>query len=139
MPTRRELKDLVRLRLKEAEALFSAGCYNGAVYLCGYAVEVALKARICRLLGIDQYPDTGPVKGVFAVHDLDQLLLLSGLRGKVGPKEAPLFENWGRTIPWNPSLRYRPPGTISRSEARGILDAICHPEHGVLRWIRKYW
>jgi hypothetical protein len=64
MPTRQELKDLTRLRLREAEALFQAACYNGAVYLGGYAVEAALKARICRLLGAENYPDSGKYKVV---------------------------------------------------------------------------
>ncbi|MBW8876725.1 MAG: HEPN domain-containing protein [Acidobacteria bacterium] len=133
------MKDLARLRLREAEALFAAGCYNGAVYLCGYAVEVALKARICRLLGVESYPEGGRIKGAYAVHDLDQLLLLAGLREKIGLQEEPLFKNWGTTVPWNPDLRYRPPGTISRPEALVILDAIRHPKHGVLRWIKNYW
>ncbi len=49
MPTRNELKELAKLRLAEAEKLCDAGYYDGAAYLCGYAVEFALKARICRL------------------------------------------------------------------------------------------
>ncbi|RLC04104.1 MAG: hypothetical protein DRI57_28560 [Deltaproteobacteria bacterium] len=56
MPTRNELKELAKLRLKEAETLFNAGLYDGSAYLCGYVTEFALKARICKLLGIDEYP-----------------------------------------------------------------------------------
>jgi hypothetical protein len=44
LPTRQELKKLANLRLKEAEALFDAQLYEGAAYLCGYAVEMALSS-----------------------------------------------------------------------------------------------
>jgi len=43
MPTRNELKELAKLRLKEAETLFEAELYDGAVYLCGYVIEFALQ------------------------------------------------------------------------------------------------
>ena len=58
MPTRNELKELAKLRLKEAETLFDAGLYDGAVYVCGYVIELALKARICKLLDISEYPSS---------------------------------------------------------------------------------
>jgi HEPN domain-containing protein len=138
MPTRQELKDLAHLRLQEAEVLFQAACYNGAVYLCGYAVEAALKARICRLLGAEVYPDSGKYRGVYAVHDLDQLLFLAGLQGKM-EQQAPLFENWTLAAPWKPDLRYSPPGTITQKQAADILKAIRDPKNGVLRWIKSYW
>ena len=76
MPTRAEFKQLAKLRLKEAETLFTAGLYDGAAYLCGYVVEFALKARICKLLGLDEYPETGKLKTAYAVHDFNQLLIL---------------------------------------------------------------
>jgi hypothetical protein len=139
MPTRQDLKDLTRLRLQEAEALFQAACYNGAVYLGGYAVEAALKARICRLLGAENYPDSGKYKGVYAVHDLDQLLFLAGLQGKPELQKAPLFESWTLAAPWKPDLRYSPPGTITQKQAAEILKAIRDPKNGVLRWIKSYW
>ena len=59
MATRKELQGLVNLRLREADALLAVGLYDGCVYLCGYVVEVALKARICATLGIDDYPEKG--------------------------------------------------------------------------------
>ena len=83
MATSQQLKDLALLRLVEAEALFAAGLYDGAQYLSGYVVELALKARICRILDVDQYPEKGELKRVYAVHDLDQLLLLAGLQKAV--------------------------------------------------------
>src|SRR4051812_39346061 len=105
MATPQQLKDLALVRVDEAEALFAAGLYDGAKYLAGYAVELALKARICRLLEVDEYPDMGALKRVYAVHDLDQLLLLAGLQKAVGLVEQPLFDNWSTAILWNPESR----------------------------------
>lgn len=85
MPTRNELKELAKLRLKEAESLFNAGWYDGAGYICRYVIEFALKARICRLLDINEYPSSGKLKSAYAVHDFEQLRLLSGLQKQVVP------------------------------------------------------
>ncbi|HEX8410457.1 MAG TPA: hypothetical protein VF883_16450 [Thermoanaerobaculia bacterium] len=78
MPTREQLKELAYLRRREAQVLFDAELYDGARYLVGYVSELALKARISRLLDLDEYPDTGEFRRVYATHDLDQLLKLSG-------------------------------------------------------------
>jgi hypothetical protein len=48
-----DLHDLASSRLADADALFVAKRHAGAVYLCGYAVELVVKARICRTLGWD--------------------------------------------------------------------------------------
>jgi len=45
-----ELDKLAQARLDDAQALLAANRYDGATYLCGYAVEMALKARTCRVL-----------------------------------------------------------------------------------------
>jgi HEPN domain-containing protein len=139
MPTRNELKELARLRLKEAETLFDAGLYDGAAYLCGYVIEFALKARICKLLGVDEYPASGKVKSAYAVHDLDQLLLLSGLKRKLDSANAELYANWLLATPWTPEIRYRARGSFSEAEAEEILNAIRNKSDGVLKWIMKYW
>ena len=46
MPTKQELIDLAENRFLEARTLFDGGHYDGALYLAGYAVELALKARV---------------------------------------------------------------------------------------------
>lgn len=139
MPSRQELKALARLRLREAEALYKAGFYDGAAYLAGYAVEMGLKACICRLLGLTDYPSTGALKQTYAVHDLDQLALLAGLKPKLSPANAALFANWSIAQPWKPDRRYTSPGTCSQQDALDILNAIRTPKDGILRWIARYW
>jgi len=58
MTTKNELRTLARARLKDAQILFTAKRYDAATYLCGYAVELALKARICQTLGWTFFPET---------------------------------------------------------------------------------
>jgi len=58
MATKTELRTLARARLKEAQILFEAKRYDAATYLCGYAIELALKARICHTLGYIYFPET---------------------------------------------------------------------------------
>lgn len=139
MPTRNELRELAKLRLKEAETLFSAGLYDGTVYLCGYVIEFALKARICKLLEIDEYPASGKLKSAYAVHDFDQLLLLSGLKNKLNNANAELYANWSVATPWTPEIRYSPKGSFSEDKAEEILHAVRDKPEGVLRWIMRYW
>jgi len=139
MATPQQLKDLALLRLDEAEALFAVGLYDGAKYLAGYAVELALKARICRLLAVDEYPDTGALKRVYAVHDLDQLLLLAGLSKVMNPENQPLFSCWSTAVQWNPENRYDAVGTVTQHEAEESLDAIRHRTKGVLTWLKTVW
>ncbi len=49
-------------RLDEAKILYANSKYDGAVYLGGYVLKLALKARICKLLNLSQYPDKGQLK-----------------------------------------------------------------------------
>lgn len=50
MIARSDLTSTARAHLADARLLARNGRYDGAVYVCGYAVEIALKARICRTL-----------------------------------------------------------------------------------------
>ena len=135
MATRKELKELASLRRTEAQVLFDAELYDGARYLAGYVLEVALKARICRVLDFEEYPDSGELRRLYATHDLDQLLKLSGLSRKLPLQEKVLFDSWSTAALWKPQRRYDVPGTAKRTDVRDILNAIDE----VLRWIRKYW
>jgi len=54
--TRNDFKELAEVRIDEANALLSAGKYDGAYYLAGYAVECALKACIAKLTNEYDFP-----------------------------------------------------------------------------------
>lgn len=112
--TRKALQELSRLRLREAEALYKARLYDGSVYLAGYAVELALKARICRILHVKEYPLTGELGRAFKVHSLDQLKVLAGLSAEIDVKKnKELFDNWSKAVEGIPnSVMTHPEGTM---------------------------
>jgi len=68
MPTRNELKQLAKTRLQEAKTLFDKGLYDGACYLAGYVIELALKARICKILDLTEYLQSGEISRAFKIH-----------------------------------------------------------------------
>ena len=50
-----DLKGVARAKLNDAQHLYRGRRYDSAFYLCGYAVEAALKYRICRTHGWSEY------------------------------------------------------------------------------------
>jgi hypothetical protein len=54
-----EIEKIVHARIEDARILYEASRFDGSIYLCGYAIELGLKARICRTLQWDEYPTTG--------------------------------------------------------------------------------
>jgi hypothetical protein len=121
MISRAELLDLARARIRDAEALRRAGRYDGAVYLAGYAVELCLKARICRTLRWQGFPETtGEFHGFTSLktHNLDVLLRLSGVEAKV---KATSLGDWSLAAQWSPEIRYRPAGSATATDADDML------------------
>jgi hypothetical protein len=114
--------------------------YDGCVYLSGYVVEFALKARICKILDLEEYPDKGDSGKIFKTHDFEILLLLAGLQKEVSlTKNKALFDNWSTATKWKPEQRYSPAGTHSEIEARDRLSSIKNRPNGVLAWLIKRW
>src|SRR5213080_529431 len=123
MISRAELRRIARARLKDAEVLFAGRRYDGAAYLSGYAVELALKARICRTLKWSDFPSTpGEFSSYqsFRTHNLEVLLRLSGMEAAIGSRYLP---EWAAFTTWNPEMRYNPVGTTSAGEARRMIEA----------------
>ena len=96
-----DLHELAEERLADAKALYEAGRYEGAFYICGYAIEVALKKKICTTLGWDEYPTTGKAYTSFKTHDLEVLLHLSGVE-----KQIVLTAEWSIVMKWDSEIRY---------------------------------
>jgi len=118
-----EVRRIAAARLRDAEVLHSAKRYDGAVYLCGYAIELALKARICKTLKWSGYPETNKEfdrLGSFKVHDLDVLLRLTGREGAV---KTGFFAEWSAVAAWNPEARYKPIGSANESDAKLMLES----------------
>jgi HEPN domain-containing protein len=123
MLTRSELRRIARTRFQDAETLFRGRRYDGAIYLCGYAVELTLKARVCRTLRWAAFPQTNnefQQLQSFKTHNLETLLRLAGREDKVRIRH---LADWSVVVNWNPESRYEPPGTATRVSALSMIGA----------------
>lgn len=118
-----DLRDVAKARLRDAQVLVRAGRFDGAFYLCGYAVEIALKSRICRTLKWAGFPQTaGEFAGLGSVrtHDLEILLRFSGIEDRIKGKYV---SEWSVVLTWNPEKRYQSIGQSSPQQAADMLSS----------------
>ncbi len=118
-----DLEQIARSRLKEARILFRSRQYDGAAYLCGYAMELALKARACRHLrwhGLPESRDEYKSFQALRTHDLEALLELSGAAERI---RTTYLTQWSAVSTWNPEVRYRRIGSVSRDAALAMINA----------------
>jgi hypothetical protein len=105
-----DLTSVARTRLKDAEVLLSKERFDGAAYLCGYAVEIALKVKIASARKLPGFPETRPEFKLYKdlkTHELDSLLQKTGCEAEI--KNTYLVE-WSVVAEWNPESRYNRPG-----------------------------
>ena len=121
-----DMEQKARSYLHAARALSRAAHaeYDASVYVCGYAVEIALKVRICRTLGWAGYPETlGEFRlASFKLHDLEALLHLSGVEATL-KSDFLLLSSWTVVRDWNPEQRYQRLGTKTEADARAMTVA----------------
>lgn len=122
MITRSELRKIARERFRDAEVLYEGTRYDGSIYLCGYAVELTIKARICTTLRWAGFPSTSRefenFKS-FKIHDLDVLLSLTGREMKIHTTH---LGDWSVVNKWDPESRYKPP-LASELDARSMIES----------------
>jgi HEPN domain-containing protein len=120
------LKELARARLRDAAVLFRAGRFDAAEYILGYAIELALKARICRTLRRDGYPETSSefrdLAG-FKTHALEPLLHISGIERRIRTRYG---WAWMEILEWDPRMRYRSIGTARPDRVKTKLTVTRH-------------
>ena len=122
MITRNNLRKIARAKLRDAEILYKNRRYDSAIYLCGYAVEAILKARICRTLKWAGFPETrGEFQSYqsFRTHNLEVLLSLSGIREKILNEYS---TEWTDVSKWSPEMRYLPVGTTRQSDVLEMIE-----------------
>jgi hypothetical protein len=121
MISRTELKKRAKAKLIDAEVLFNNKRFDGSVYLCGYVIELALKARTCRTLKWSEFPESNSEfrnYQSFKTHNLDILLTLSGIESKI---KSLNFLDWSNVNQWNPEVRYGAIGDINRNTAENMI------------------
>lgn len=124
------LEELGEVRLRDANVLYERERYGATVYLAGYAVECYLKAAICARLAWEAlYP-------TFKIHDLDVLLLHTGLASEIA--KAPDVEQSFRQIVgvWKmegrDNIRYMAPGSLTKNNAQDFLQWVQGARVGVV-------
>jgi hypothetical protein len=84
--------------------------------MCGYAVEFALKARICKFLGWDEFrEDYRDLK----THNLEVLFNFTGLGGAM----ESFAGHWSIVIDWKPEMRYHAGRIVTKREAEEMISA----------------
>lgn len=121
-----ELMRLAYARLADARALHAAGRHDAALYLSGYGVDLALKARICQTLEWEAFPQTRREfenLGSLKVHNLETLPRLSGAERHIRTRYN---EDWMEVVNWDPALRYSPEGTAEPQTTERVLASARH-------------
>ena len=152
MNSSQEIKDLANLRLAEAIILCEAGKYDGAFYLAGYSVELMLKAKICEHFRIDnlfnreecKIQGISDLRKVVETHDINLLLILSGLEGKFRTAQKnneKLRDSYrfftastGNKTDWNEQVRYLPINSKTEEDVKEFIHLL-HDDEGLLKWI----
>jgi hypothetical protein len=117
-----ELDTLALERLDDAKALAGAGRFAGAHYICGYAIELKIKARICRMQAWSTYPPASAgadLSRALKTHKLGVLLLLSGMETTM---LTTLYPQWSVVLQWDPEQRYEA-APVAAQDAQTMIAA----------------
>jgi HEPN domain-containing protein len=134
-----DLQKMAEERVADASALLGAERYQAAYYICGYAIECALKACVARKTREFDFPDRKVVNDSY-VHDLTKLLKVAAIDGLLQEEEARnrLFaKNWGVVKDWSETSRYD--ASITAARASVFFLAVTDESNGVLSWLKKQW
>ena len=102
-----ELLAIATARLEDVDVLLKQDRLDGAEYLCGYAVELALKARICRTLNWAGFPETKSEFQDFASFKTHKLVVLLSLSGQEERIKRDHLSEWSVVEKWDAEARYR--------------------------------
>jgi len=154
MKTPNDIIDIAMKRLEEATILCDEGLFDGAFYLAGYSIELMLKAKICDRFDVDNLfdesycgiPNISKVRNAVKLHDINLLLVFSGLRKKLNvekmkPENNDVLE---KTIAklvdakngWSEQSRYQPIGSQNGDEVKELISLLLD-EKGLIQWIQK--
>jgi hypothetical protein len=132
------LQILIGQKLKDADVLLANNRYSSAVYLAGYALEIALKLKICKIFKfVNGFPETktdfnyyqsssksqpllaGAINQIKDIkhHELNKLLFYSGAEYNV---KLTLLREWNLVVTWTPEMRY----SIKRISKRNAIENV---------------
>ena len=142
---RQDFQQIALVRLDDAQVLLDNNQYDGCCYIAGYCIELALKAVTCKVMERDDFFSLAKPESLraFKIHNLRELIILSGLWQKfvnLETQDPTVFANWLTIIDgikWSEQLRYQI--GFTQAEATNMVEAIAHPQNGILEWIKNYW
>lgn len=126
-----ELEIAAADRLADAEALLVAGRYATSIAMGIYSLEIYLKVGVCKRLDLPALPKA------FEIHDLESLLVLTGLSVAFDSAPQPVRTNWEKIVIDSGeinALRYQPGSLRSQAQARAFLSQLRDPNDGVIPW-----
>jgi HEPN domain-containing protein len=109
---RADIERIAEKRYQEACCLLENKIWDGAYYLAGYSIELLLKSKICKTLGVDNFYELGIVRNeiarVFKTHRLTDLILLSGLQEEyeLSKNDSQWKNYWWYVLEWSENSRY---------------------------------
>ena len=136
---RQDFHILAEIRVEDARVLLDAGQWAGAYYLCGYAVECAIKACIAKQTREHDFPNLNKVRQSYS-HDLRQLIVRTELEDELEAQRrgrARFNSHWGILEGWSEQRRYD--HGITGEQARDLFNAVTDNTYGVLTWLRNFW
>jgi len=130
---------MAQTKLDDAAFLLKHGRHSNAYYLSGYAVELGLKAAICKQIIAECLPDRRLIEDVYRYgQDLRRLINLAGLSEALAAAEnEPKFKaNWSIVAQWSEATRYE---MIDAFRANELVNAIAERKAGVFQWLKLHW
>ena len=133
------LKFLILKFITDAEILLANKRYTTAIYLSGYALELMLKYRICKIMIFNQgFPESKPEFNAYFAnasepllrstiralrdikhHKLEILLRFSGEQYNI---ETNFSLEWSQVKDWDPEMRYKKI-TLRKQEAEKFSNS----------------
>ena len=136
MISSQELNKISKARIRDAKILLRNKSYEGSLYVCGYAIELALKAVICSYLHLSGIPHTSEEFSNIAkikTHNLEELLKLvpSHVSTKI---KSTYLADWSVVLLWNPEMRYAP---IKGVRMKGQADETIYSAQKIVKYLWK--
>jgi HEPN domain-containing protein len=143
MTSPEEIIQIANTRLEEAKLLLEKDYYSGAFYLSGYSVELALKAKICRVFDMPKLfvetnsdKDINEIRKSVTTHNLYVLLTFSGLKPKyeaLQETNPEMFVNIAFVVRnWNEAERYKIDLPVRHTLIKDMLNNL----EEFLEWIQ---
>jgi hypothetical protein len=138
MQCQADIQALAKSKMHESNCLFANGFYDGAYYLAGYVIELLIKARICKTLGIDNFFVFNRAKKElykpYKVHNFEELLLLSGIYMDFenAQNDLDFRKYWSAVKDWSEDTRY-----FRGRDSEEVIFFLISVEK-IAIWIEKY-